>query len=207
MQRGACVVTHDIYLREGPGTGYEAIAMIPKGSIFECDGSERNAFAHGSFGPLTGWASMSYLFHTAQGLDAGAITTATTAEIQSAEDLMLTGQDVAFRKEPKISTPDFGPGSNVIVTTNEGEVVKNNKIQDNAFQSVNYKGVDGWISVLYLKPSAANPTPGPIQAPVEELPSPPPAGDKVQTEIGPMTGGAVALGLLALGAGIYFLAK
>lgn len=203
---GSCVVTHDIYLREGPGTSYEPIAMIPKGSTFECDGNEQQAFAHGSFGPLTGWASMAYLFQNVQGLDAGAITTAAPDAIEQADDLSLTGQDVAFRSEPKISDPHFGPGSNVIVTTNQGEVVKNNKIQTNAFQSVNYKGVDGWISVLYLEPTNASPTPGPIQH-EDTPPTPSDEPPKVQTEIGPMTGGALALGLLALGAGIYFLAK
>jgi hypothetical protein len=205
MHAGTSLVTHDIWLREGPGTNYEPIALIPKGSTFEADGSESRAFAHGSFGPLKGWASMAYLFHSAGNLDAGDVTTATAAEVQNAENLQLTGQDVAFRTEPKISTPAFGPGSNVIVTTNQGEVAKNGKIQDDGFQSVNYKGVDGWISVLYLKPTNAAPTPGPIpQMPIQPAPAPAP---KVQTEIGPMTGGALALGLLALGAGIYFLAK
>jgi hypothetical protein len=210
MQAGDYIVTASaLWLRDGAGTNFAQLALMPQGAVFNADGGEQNGFASGTFGAVQGWASIQYLEPV------GSQMSVSPADVQAADNLLITGQDVAFRSEPKISEPAFGNGSNVSSLTNKSEIVSNDKIQDNGFQAVKYKGQDGWISVLYLQPTSSAPTPGLLPIPINPLnpPTPPPvspASDQppeVQTEVGKMSGGMVAVGLLALAAGIYFLAK
>jgi len=61
----AAVVTGDLNLRSGPGTGYRVIDTMPAGSyvdILGCTGS----WCEVAFGGVTGYASASYLGRGAQ---------------------------------------------------------------------------------------------------------------------------------------------
>jgi hypothetical protein len=198
-----------LWLRSGPGTSYAQLALMPEGAIFAADGTSQGEWARGSFGGVTGWAAIAYL------APADADLQSTLADIQAAPALEITGEAVALRTGPVISQPPYGAGSNVITFTHKGEVVKNQSAIQNGFAYVTYKGQDGWMSVLYLKPTLAQPTEGaiaelpPSPAPAPSPPAPPATkADVIQTEIGRVKGGGtVAAALLLAALGIYYLAK
>jgi hypothetical protein len=215
MESGYYKVTakSGLWLRSGPGTSYAQLALMPEGAIFVADGTSQGEWARGSFGAqgssgsVTGWAASAYLAPAE-------IDLRMLADIQAAPALEITGEAVALRAGPVISQPPFGAGSNVITFTHKGEVVKNQSAIQNGFAYVTYKGQDGWMSVLYLKPTLAQPTEGTIaQLPPSPAPSPSPAppvtkADVIQTEIGGVKGGGtVAAALLLAALGIYYLAK
>jgi hypothetical protein len=186
---------------------------MPEGAIFAADGTSQGEWARGSFGGVTGWAAIAYLAPAEVDLQS------TLADIQAAPALEITGEAVALRTGPVISQPPYGAGSNVITFTHKGEVVRNQSAIQNGFAYVTYKGQDGWMSVLYLKPTLAQPTEGAIAELPPSQPSPAPApspspappatkADVIQTEIGGVKGGGtVAAALLLAALGIYYLAK
>lgn len=212
MQAGVYTVTAQggAWLREGPGTDYMQLALVPQGAQVTADGAEQAAFARVKYGPVEGWIASPFL--------AGAQPAADAQQVQASTNLEITGQDVALRQVPIISQPAYGPGSNVLVLTNKGEVVENLRATEGGFQRVGYKGQAGWMSLLYLRPTNARATmpgagPGPLAGPapnVEVIKGQEPTPEQaawVQTEVGPMSGGAVAGFLLLAALGIYFLAK
>jgi uncharacterized protein YgiM (DUF1202 family) len=217
MQAGDYYVTASaLWLRDAPSTSGNQVALMPAGAVVHADGKENNGFASISFGQVLGWAAIPYLASVSNGTpnpSPNPQPAATPDQIKASSQLLITGQDVALRSDSQISNPAFGSGSNVIVTTNKGEVVANQGAQQNGFCSVTYKGQPGWMSLLYLAPTDLSPTSGAIVKapetpnPVIELDDASTSSPPVQTEIGKVGGGVAAIGLLALAVGIYFLAK
>jgi hypothetical protein len=145
---------------------------------------------------------------------------------QGAGTYASTGSDVALRDAPVISDPPFGPapgltggGSNVEELVQKGDVLDGTADVQNAFARVVHRitGQEGWMSVKYLTPIAANPMalalpqpppgdvlPGPPPTIVQPAP-PPPTPEPAPS--GGMGAGGVVLGLLLIVAVGYGLAK
>jgi len=210
-----------LWLREGPGINTAELALMSEGATVDSDaqGSETNGFLHVFYGNLEGYAATKYLSLQKPTVAAATMTAAAAAQVApaGAPNYQITGQDVALRSGPQISSPDaYGPSSNVVTFTNKNEVVKNNGTAQNGFALVTYKGTQGWMSQRYLQGSDLPLTPGSIIPATLAKPAPPPTyvelgkgeGEPpVVTEAGLMKGGTVAPFLLLLAGVIYFLSK
>lgn len=202
-----------LYLRMGPSTDTQPIIGMPFGAIVQATGQEQNAFAQVVYNGQTGWASEAYLAEAPQVqqvaqvaqqlLGGGMQQVAQQQQGPAGVQLGITGQDVALRSQPMISTPDFGNGSNVIVLTNKGEVVTTLGPRQNAFTQVNYKGREGWMSDRYLG-VGAGPSPGPLTQPKPQQPPPIAVSAKPTPQGGSAT---FVLGLGILLAAGYFMVK
>jgi uncharacterized protein YraI len=203
MQAGSYSTLTALWLRKGPGTNFEQLALMPQNATFVADGNEQNGFASGHFGQVAGWASVQYLGPLGQGVPQAQ---ATPEAIQLASQLVITGEGVALRSAPEISSPAFGVGSNVVTMTTRGAIVQNQDDQKNGFEHITYNGQDGWLSLNYLAPKGTPlaPIQGVPQVPVKGVTPEPP---KVQTEIGAVGGGVAAVALIGVAIAIYFLAK
>jgi hypothetical protein len=201
-----------LWLRDGPGTDQPEILLLPNGATVDTDanGTEQNGFASVFYGNVAGWSSIKFL---------SPVSKNPVATVAQGDQLLpgfyeITGQDVALRMGPEISEPAFGGGSNVIVTSNKGEVVDLEGQQENGFAYVMYKGQTGWMSMRYLVgtqsppteagPLAGRPTPVAVVQPKEPAPVP---QETIQTEVGKVSAPVVAGGLALLALAIYFVAK
>jgi len=206
-----------LWLREGPGTNTAELALMSEGATVDSDaqGSETNGFLHVFYGQLEGFASTKYLALQKPSVAAAVATAQVTPA--AGPNFQITGQDVALRSGPMISTPDaYGPNSNVVTFTNKNEVARNDGQAQNGFALVTYKGTQGWMSQRYLQGSDLPLTPGQIIPATLAISAPPPTYVELEkgegeppvvTEAGLMKGGAVAPLLLLLAGVIYFLSK
>jgi uncharacterized protein YraI len=58
---GEAVTTSALNLRDGPGTGFEVLAVMPFGAAVETNGAPEGGFYPVSYGTLVGWASADFL--------------------------------------------------------------------------------------------------------------------------------------------------
>lgn len=128
---------------------------------------------------------------------------------------MSTGSDVALRRDPLISSPAFGDGSNVIELVGKGDIIDGTgRVQDGfAYVTHRLSGEPGWMSVLYLTPSKAQ---SDVMVDIDYVPPAQP-GPEEKTDVTPViakeeaprssSGAAVVIGLLVLVAVGYGLAK
>jgi D-alanyl-D-alanine carboxypeptidase len=122
--------TADLSLRAGPGTGYEVISVMPKGSQVSALTEEpQNGFVRVRYGGREGWAAAAYLA-TGGGDDAPASATTTVA-------LNLRA----------------GPGTThkVVLVMPAGSAVTLTGESTNGFAAVAYKGTYGWAYEAYLR--------------------------------------------------------
>ena len=61
---GSATVTADLNLREGPGTGYRVVLVIPAGSVVTVTGEGENGFVPVAYQGIYGWVSEYYLIRS-----------------------------------------------------------------------------------------------------------------------------------------------
>ncbi len=133
------VTTSDLNLREGPGTEYAVILVIPDGAGVNIVENMQNGFYRVRYDGVSGWASADYLDRSGGGNPSPG--GGSTATVSSALNL---------RAGP--STSD-----QVLDVMPAGAVVSLAGVNHNGFASVIYNGVWGWASLDYLDGGSSAP--------------------------------------------------
>lgn len=135
--------TSDLNLREGPGTGYGVILVIPEGAGVNIVENLQNGFYRVHYDGISGWVSADYLDRSGGGNPAPGGSGSAT--VTSALNLRL------------------GPSTSdaILDVMPAGATVTLAGVSHNGFASVVYNGVWGWASWDYLTDGSSSPgTPG-----------------------------------------------
>jgi uncharacterized protein YraI len=151
--------TADVTLRAGAGPEFEALTVIPTGSVIAVDGDPVNGYYPVTYTGIAGWVAADYLVFGGGG---GEVTKDAAAEI-AATGSATTIDAVNLRAGP--STDDA-----VIGELHAGTVVSLTGQQVNGFLEVAANGVTGWISAEFLSGADGSvaPAPVPVAAPAAE---------------------------------------
>lgn len=127
----ATTTTTDLNLRDGPGTDFAVLAVMPTGATVTLTGSSENGFLSVQYGGTVGWAAVDYLA-------GGSATTPSPAT-----GAATTTTDLNFRAGP--STSDaiiavLAPGTSVTLLGQSS----------NGFIQVDYQGTTGWVYADYI---------------------------------------------------------
>lgn len=171
----ATVTGSDVYMRCGPGTGYDIIDCLPKGAVVTVNDRSNSSWYAVSYNGEDGYMSSRYL----------SIEEEAAPEIteSSSADGFINAMYVNFRSAPSSSASILGQ-------YNKGKIVTVNGYSGD-WTYVTIDGEDGYVFSSYVtagfaattnvnyvfsgsvetEPEAPQPTPEP-QAPQEELPEP-----------------------------------
>jgi len=123
--------TTDLNLRDGPGTGFAVLAVMPAGATVTLTGGSENGFLSVQYGGTAGWAAAEYL-------GGGLASTPPPAS-----GTAITTTDLNFRAGPSISDA-------VIAILPPGTSVTPLGQSSNGFIQVDYNGTPGWVSAEYI---------------------------------------------------------
>ena len=124
--------TGNLYIRDGAGTEYKPLGVIPKGGLFYSKSVTENGWAQGEYEGIHGYASLKYLTPTEISTPTFAIASGNVWERMSAGVL-----GKAIQVIPK--------GAMVMLTGNTKNVLLTK------WYEVNYNGKIGWASGKLLK--------------------------------------------------------
>lgn len=133
--------TTSLNLRSGSSTTYKILTTIPKGAKVTVLNKESNGWYKVQYGTKTGYVSGSYLTVTTQSFNATPSTTqigTTTANLN-----MRSGYSTAYK---------------ILTTIPNGKQVTVLNKESNGWYKVQYNGVTGYVSGLYLKVITTTPT-------------------------------------------------
>ena len=134
-QAGGLLTTTDLNLREGPGTGYRVLLVIPAGAHVSDHGVVENGFRQVAYANTRGWASAQYLAAADTGGNPG-------------DSPVVIGSAVA--------TVDLnlraGPGTNhqVLRVLARGTTVQTTDFAAAGYRYVIHEGLSGWVAEQYL---------------------------------------------------------
>lgn len=124
---GTAITTSDLNLRDGPGTGYGVLIVMPEGAAVTLLGDSSNGFLSVSYGGIDGWASATYLDTGDGGGSSSAVTTSS----------------LNLRDGPSTSAA-------VLLVMPVGATAELTGDPESGFYPVRYAGTDGWAFGDYL---------------------------------------------------------
>jgi len=130
VSSGTMETTANLYMRSGPGTGYEKIKLIPQGTRVQVS-SMQNGWYQFTYGGTTGWSSGSYL---------KAVTTTPVPAVTTS--YKRTTANLNMRKGPSTA-------ESIISTIPNGTKVETSSVVSGWYE-VTYNGKTGWVSGQYL---------------------------------------------------------
>ena len=147
----AAWTTTDLNLREGPGTWYGVILVMPAGAYVEVVEDQQDGFYRVRYDGVSGWAYADYL--SRGGNDGGGAPSGSGGATVVTDALNL-------RAGP-------GTGEAVLAVMPYGSAVTLTGDRANGFVSVVYGGTAGWAYEAYLSTgtSGGNPSPAPQPGP------------------------------------------
>jgi uncharacterized protein YraI len=158
--------TSDVNLREGPGTEYAVLRVVPAGAYVEIVQNVQNGFYRVRYDGTSGWVAAQFLDRSGGGGNDGGGNDggggSGTATVTSSLNL---------RAGPST-------GDAVLAVMPAGATVTLTGNSQNGFLSVSYNGTAGWAFADYLDTGSGAPAPNPTPSP---SPSPSPGGSGTAT--------------------------
>ena len=130
---GTALTTVDLNLRAGPGSGYQVLRVMPRGSAVEITATVVNGYRYVLHQGLGGWAADQFLGTSVPG----------DPEPPYDPNYATTTADVNLRVAPSLDAA-------VLMVVPSGSRVRLNPEFSNGFRGVDYNGAVGWIRADYL---------------------------------------------------------
>ena len=204
--------TGKVYLRKGPGTSYEKLAVLKANTDLTLYGSTNGWYKVKLADGTEGYVSSKYVTVTQSSANTGTpgTTPGTTAPAEQSLGMGVTTTDVNFRQGPATSTKKLGripSGASLTLYGLEGD-----------WYRVEYNGAKGYIYYKYVKKTSdsgvtigigtpsATPAPGNAASPSSVQLAKGSAGGKVNLRKGPSTS-TDKIELLAKGTELHILGQ
>ncbi len=152
---GSATVTSGLNLRQGPGTGYSVVTVMPSGASVDLRGSAQGEYYPVAYNGSTGWAHMNWLSiggsapspspDTGNGSVAVGDTATGSAKVTA---------NLNLRQGPST-------GYSVVTVMPSGATVELRGDAQSGYYPLSYNGTTGWAAADWLTVGSAAPEPAP----------------------------------------------
>jgi uncharacterized protein YraI len=154
------VVDGRLNLRNGPGTSYGVVLVMPDGAAVSLTGEVSNGFSKLTYNGTTGWAATQYLAGSSSS-NSGSTSGDTSSSGSTAVGDTVTGTAYTTARLNLRSGPSTSNGVRLVIPN--GAKVDVMGSAQSGFTPVRYNGTKGWASSGYLTgsaPGGSTPEPG-----------------------------------------------